>query len=630
MNWTRLTTELSGDPYLAWTQLTNFTGHAGGGHAQAAIPVLLKLRDPDDIDQLEAQQLIDIPGIHRTSRSRFCCGWVPRDRLPVLEKEVEALEFGWPISSGVVDGRPPKPPDVATQGRLVVGVIDQECAFLNRAFCKDRVGSGRLETRLLAVWDQARSVTGPYWQRPSGVGYGRELNAAAIDALIVRTAAGETEASIYREMGYPLDNSGRVAEQSHGTHVLDVAAGLIDPRSGSASARPAVPDAATTADLIFVSLPATAPNDTTGASPAPYWFDAVRYIIDRAGPQARIVINMSVGMLAGPHDGTSLMAEALEEVLRPQRDRLAIVVSSGNGHDSRWSASGELPAYSRKGRGPQPVASMVWRSVPNDITDSFLEVWLRPEAVSGKRAAESKACRAEIRVTPPFGAASPWCECDQHWQAVADNGRLAALLSFRQKSFAGARPMVLLSLAPVAGKRAGAGAGRWLVELRNRAESARLYFDAWIQRDEPPVGWGVPLQSEFAEVHGMTVPAASTVSDLGSAQSVVVAGACTLNDDSPTSYSGRGTPGSPLRDADVLGAADESVNSPGLIATGVASGSSFRMSGTSVAAPVVTRYLVNKLAAGWPPTVADAVARTPPGNAGPGLSPARKPIFKPR
>ncbi|MBX3604549.1 MAG: S8 family serine peptidase [Piscinibacter sp.] len=593
------------DPYLTWAQATGWSGHAAAGRPDARIPVLLELAGTTaGLDSLAivTSGLVEVPGLYRYPDSpgaatpRFCAGTVARDRLPELlaSPEIVRLEFALPVDAGVVD-QVPVPQREASIGEVVIGVIDRGCAFLNTALRKAWSGPGRERTRIAALWDQAARPTGPHWRRPSGVGYGRELDAAAIDALIAEQRDGRSEESLYQSLGYLLDAKGEVVDSAHGTHVLDTFAGLVPNPSVEASAKPTTQDAAQACPIVFVSIPSLSPGDTTGASSGAYLLDAVRYILDRAGPGARVVINMSLGLHGGPHDGSSPIDEALDEILQ-FRDDLAIVVAGGNGAQEYWTTTGTVA--------PGPPVSRVWRLMPEDPTDSFLEIWSMPAATP------------DVRLTPPPGLpASGWVGAGSTALLERAPGQPVAMLIHLNRSALGGDPMALVCVAPNAGGRATALEGRWEIEL-SCPTAAPVEFDIWIQRDEPPFG-DVPIQSEFADFDETRQGEGCEMNNLAAGALVIAVGASRLLDGKASDYSARARTGvtsarlqakaAPMADGDVdaFGAADESATAIGLFSARVRSGSTRRMGGTSIGAPVVARKVANMLAPGG------ELARTP-------------------
>jgi hypothetical protein len=112
---------------------------------------------------------------------------------------------------------------------VMVGVIDDGCAFAHRHFLSGGGGTA-LGTRILALWDQSQDPTpadtGKGWTIPPDLNYGRELRKATIDPVINANASGTgslAEDAVYEYFRYapgaPDDLS------THGTHVMDIAAG---------------------------------------------------------------------------------------------------------------------------------------------------------------------------------------------------------------------------------------------------------------------------------------------------------------------------------------------------------------------------------------------------------------------
>ncbi|HET9234392.1 MAG TPA: S8 family serine peptidase, partial [Candidatus Eisenbacteria bacterium] len=153
------------------------------------------------------------------------------------------------------------------------------------------------------VWDQSDNV-GPH---PSGYGYGTEWNAASINA------------GTFRE----------VDDDGHGTHVTGIAAG-----NGRAAVNPGeqydYAGIAPEADIIFVK---TIFNEDA-------LIDGVAWIQNRAGVKPSS-INLSVGSQYGPHDGTSNLDVALENLAGPGR---IIVAAAGNEGNSYIHAEVQVPA----------------------------------------------------------------------------------------------------------------------------------------------------------------------------------------------------------------------------------------------------------------------------------------------
>ncbi|MDP3613088.1 MAG: hypothetical protein Q8R98_14620, partial [Rubrivivax sp.] len=199
-----------------------------------------------------------------------------------------------------------------------IGLIDAGCPFLNQAF---ESGAG---TRIAAIWDQGAQVrrspakhrkTGWPWIRPQNFRHGRELgpNALCAIAQAAHSSRRLEETQVYRGLDYLIDYEDqrrRVWYGTHGGHLLDMAAGRTDPLAPRAPA-----DAAANANLVFVDLPLSTAMDSSGGSLAAHVLDGVRYILSVAKPGHPTVVNISYGAQAGPHDGSSLIERALDELL---------------------------------------------------------------------------------------------------------------------------------------------------------------------------------------------------------------------------------------------------------------------------------------------------------------------------
>ena len=139
-----------------------------------------------------------------------------------------------------------------------------------------------------------------------------------------------------------------------------------------------------------------------------------------------------------------------------------------------------------------------------------------------------------------------------------------------------------------------------------------MCYDAWVQRDEPIWEGGTPLQSSFESTAGAArITYDGTTSNLASGELTCVIGAAGI-DGKVARYTSRGVRASStrrgVRDIDALAPVDDNPGIGGLLAAGVLSGSTFRMGGTSVAAPAVARTIARQLLAGHFDTLAEGVS----------------------
>lgn len=165
---------------------------------------------------------------------------------------------------------------------VVIGVLDMGFQFSHPTF-RDENG----DLRIRKVWAQAIEEGSP----PADFGYGTEI----------------TDPEFLLE----LDATSNMA--SHGTHVSSIAGG----RGYDGAYRGVAYDA----DLVFVDV------DPITLGPSSL-VDAISYVFQYAESVGKpAVINMSLGIHFGPHDGTSLFDQFIDSAVGPGR---VIVGSAGN------------------------------------------------------------------------------------------------------------------------------------------------------------------------------------------------------------------------------------------------------------------------------------------------------------
>jgi hypothetical protein len=425
-------------------------------------------------------------------------------RQPAFQALIARFELGLPVGQHThplndpcepfhlqVPGKPR-----ATASRLlrgpVLGLIDGGLALANAAF---RDARGR--TRVKHFWRQDSCYGGPWpgqnhhgdghvpldparaGPTPPDMGYGHALDQTAINAAIARfTPSGGSldEGALYRHL--QLWDLARPV--NHGTHVMSLAAG---------SATPHLPpeDAASQCELITVQLDWSNILDTSGGAMNVSVLDALMFILARCAPSAEVVVNISWGTLAGPHDGSSVLEAAMDQVIDLCGERLQITVPGGNAYQSRTHANAELS--------PGRHCDLRWRLQPDDRTQSFLEIWL-PDAADA----------VAIQVTPP-GASEPLPALRLGEAGVwMGKGHRAAhpvcALIVPQRSALGAHgTCALLALAPTfswEADTATAPCGAWRVRITNEGYST-WPFDAYIERDDVALGQHTGARQSYFE-----------------------------------------------------------------------------------------------------------------------------------
>jgi hypothetical protein len=474
----------------------------------------------------------------------------------------------------------------------IVAVIDDGLAFAHERF---RDGNGN--TRFKYFWNQD-DTTGV--GRPADFLSGREFSQYDINQLLAScTRSGVVdEDALYRQAGQEL----AARRVKHGTHVMDIACGMnpkdVTPQSPY---------------LIGVQLPSRVTERTSGVFLTPAVRDALQFILKRADQIAAnsdplpIVVNISYGTIAGPHDGAGLFESAIDRLIAARPTALRIVLPAGNHYLARCHARFDLHAASSQ--------LLSWRAQPDDKAASFMEIWLPEVANDGHTRPQ-----VEIRITTPTGENSGWIGPGQHWYwPTHKNARFSA------KNFdpAGRRPLIFLAMAPTADLSTcprTAPSGTWRVEVRNPADVA---VDAWIQRGDTPFGYplwgrqsrfdddkykrfdlaGRPWQYDTADSY---IRRRGSVNALATGQRSIVIGGFRRSDETPSEYSGSGPTATPMTipprriGPDAASAADDSPVLRGLLAAGTRSGSVAAMNGSSVAATQITRRIAELMNSGLP------------------------------
>lgn len=179
---------------------------------------------------------------------------------------------------------------------VVVGIVDWGFDFTHSTFC-DTLGN----LRIARVWNQA----------------GERCKGSNADSVTF----GFTYGCMYATPSEILQQRCSSSSESHGTHVAGIAAGLGE---SDGRYRGVAPDA----ELVLVQLRAGSEAEL---------IDGLSYIFkyaQRAGKP--VVVNLSLGMHYGPHDGTSSFDRALEGLVG---SGCIAVGAAGNEGDGKMHAS---------------------------------------------------------------------------------------------------------------------------------------------------------------------------------------------------------------------------------------------------------------------------------------------------
>ena len=635
IHWARPGATNGADPYLVWAEADQFAGY--GGKQPRWLTIALELNPGVSIAQLLAAaspKWLHVPPVYTSATApqelRFCTARVrsaffrhigPGGDLHAL---VKRLELGLPVGNGTDDppghatphGSPPPGGRRLLTGK-VMGLIDDSLALAHANFL-----DARGKARTAFFWRQDREGKGA---APAALGYGHELTAADINAAMQANVFGGMvdESGVYTTLGLSTlgqkSRGGRVqfhaldTAASHGSHVLDLAAG---PRTVEAQianlppgfdAPPSWNDAnddASRAPVVAVQLDYHTVADTSGGSMNVHVLDGLMYILSCCAPSAQIAVNVSFGTLAGPHDGTSLLEAAMDQLLALCGKRLAIVIAAGNSYQQRTHANLTL------GRGESHA--LHWRAQPDDTSQSFLELWLPPGAQG-----------IELEITPPGRAALPALRLGQSGMWLDGGTQPVCGLIYPDSVATGERgTCALLALAPTFSfdkDTATSPSGVWQVKLTN-TQAGRVTVDAYVERDDVVIGThGGARQSHFEDRFYNTsgdpgqwvdhpdnpslIRRSGNFNSIGTGARTVSVGGTRISDGSWARYSPRkpdpdaSRPERPgvVKVPDTHAYSDENPILLGLKAAGTRSGGVARLVGTSDAAPQVTRRILNRM-----------------------------------
>lgn len=473
------------------------------------------------------------------------------------------------------------PPNRIFRGRklkgsgVIVGMVDDGCALAHWDFMKARQAATTPETRLLFLWDQSSTPkdTGRGWNpvtvdtNTGAVTRGYDIAKIDIDKGIKVGVPGGTtsnvidDARVYAHLGYKIAETA-----SHGTHVMDIAAGNGQSLMGSAGIAPE-------ADIIFVQLPADA-IEAGGATLGDRILEGVTYIFNQASRlNQKCVVNVSFASYAGPHDGTSMVEKTIDELLAlPDR---AVVVAAGNGFEANCHAYGNLkPAH--------PTETRRWLVPPEDPTLNTLEIWYNGNAT------------LDVSVVRPDGAVFPvTAHLGDHLDILrVSDSKLVGWIHHDSSATGNGDKCVTIFLRPTIADPVNAPAppGTWEIGL-TLVGNTHAHYHAWIERDDAgSARLARRRQSHFHEDDGYP---GYSVGNLATGLYTVAVGAYNTATDEVCRYSACG----PTRKTqsgiqerekpEVIAPAEELAMGRGVLCASSGRARPSRMGGTSAAAPHV-------------------------------------------
>ncbi|WP_370193861.1 MULTISPECIES: S8 family serine peptidase [Aurantimonas] len=430
-----------------------------------------------------------------------------------------------------------RPPLEEKGDGALIGLIDSGIDILHEAF-QDATG----QTRIVAIWNQ-RDPTGP---SPKFVDAAFEQSTGtlhlATDIQQMIDAASSGAAQPHWMM--------RDGKDGHGTHVAGIAAGRKLPNIGPGMA----PEARL---VVVIPNQIAAQGDPNSLGYTMSHLDAVAFFKRVARGNTKVltdakpmVVNISSGMNAGAHDGTTALERGMDEAVgQGFENGFVIVKSAGNERERAGHASLRLFQGGMK---------IEWDSADAARDSDYFQGWF------------SSQDRLKFRLVNPLGNDAPALRLgDGIVSHILDGNRCQ--LSLKDFVRENGEQRLTLVISPEA---ANIRPGTWtlFVEGEEIATTDGM-FHLWVERaNARPVTFKVP-------------DTAVTISIPGTAQHVITVGACTT--DVPVSPTGESS----------LGLTRNGMAKPDIIAPGGPTSSAQangaptdvgQRQGTSIAAPHVT------------------------------------------
>lgn len=493
----------------------------------------------------------------------------------------------------------------------IIGVIDDAIPFVHQQFTLP----GHL-SRTASVWlqdGQCRNDRNVGSDLPSG----SEWRGDELSGMLAGLATGAIadEDAIYRltgavDMRRTAPPSGAF-ESGHGAAVAPLAAGF-DPKTTEGRNHP----------LIAVCLPPRITADSMGTLAPVAIMTGILFIISRAcglcryierqrpddGPVALpVVINLSLGLTAGPRDGSTPLERFMDAVSRVNvrgLGRICIVLPSGNHRQGRLRAR------------LAPGQQVGWRIPPDDPTINAIEIWGPP--YEGPPKGDLKITLTAPGLTPVTTA---FTAARQLSVLVGPGGSgIAHAYYTPQKRPDGRyRDGIVIIAVPTCPEKLGepfAPPGEWTLRIPDTLPQGD--YDLSAQRDEVIRGFrkaarqswfydpayrshdaaGRLIRDDAQNGGAPTVIRTDTVNAYATGQWPLRAGAVYRQNRETTIYTSflPGTTAADTHAGDCLVPVDISVNHPYMIVSGRGSGSFVPSLGTSMAAPHLSRWLARELA----------------------------------
>jgi subtilisin family serine protease len=413
--------------------------------------------------------------------------------------------------------------------KALVAIIDSDIDVRHDAFL-DSTGT---KTRIMAIWDQTDS-TGPApgiqgLQKP----YGTVYTETDINNIIAGTV--------------PFPQSLLGHSDGHGTHVASIAAG----RQGINFAGGVAPEARIVVVIPDLKVGGTNPFSLGYSNSHVDALTYINYVADQW--DLPVVVNVSQGMNAGAHDGTSLVEAAFDNFSNGgQKPGRVIIKSAGNERNYN--------GHARFSMNQGATERLSWESKINHVGPDTIELWFQ-------------SCdKVRARLENPSGHLSRFVDLSNKNEEGQFSTGNKYEISYEQYHHDNGDSRLLVTIKK-GSRNAGIEPGRWTLEITSPVVISQGVVNAWMERDDSrPIAFINNLQQEM------------TLSIPGTARTVISVGSVDI---SPTlsvaTYSSYG-PTRDGRDKPELAAPGGNISAANAkVLNGVRT-----ESGTSMAAPHVT------------------------------------------
>jgi len=571
------------DPYWLMAEVMGFAAFAKPARLREhKLPVLVeKAVGKDDRFVLEAHSRSDLSKLIERIGSKKL------RRFQLASPRTAGINEAPPTKQNGQIGKQASESPSNTPCAMHFGVIDDGFPFAHsNLLTKDG------QPLISSIWDQTDGAAARKNWESLGLGngdFGGLLTRDAIEKVLKDCSGsqGLDEARVYAETEYRVNQPG----VPHGCGVTHMLVGRSVRLPDGSRAESTL----TCDDVHCVQLPSDGTlEDTAGGWLGYYALAGIRHIIRRIqqeenGGPWRSLINLSYGSIAGPHDGTSMFEQAIDTICTRYGDtrtgKVDIVVAAGNTRGKRIHAQRTI--------GPGHPGSFRFFTPPDNPRESYLELWI-PKMKDGLLAGVA------ITVTSPTGAQITAHAGEAHLLKLEPGRAPCAGIAFSHRVSQGTKgTMFLLLVRPTqtTARTDRAPSGVWELSV---TANCKIDIHGWVERNDMVVHHRRNQQACFVEDPDCPqhVNDDRTFSSAAGGKRAIVVGAVRHNDGTIANYCGVD-----LRVAATkpnwFAASDTSPAMPGVLVSGFYSGTTTRMSGTSVAAPRVARLLATR---NTPPT----------------------------